>query len=217
MDILRRVLKIISSAIFTILVIIIVLISVYIVRVKILADNDKLGDVKLNFYTILSQSMYPTIEAGDVVVTYKNSNNLYNKGDVITFISSNNGGVTITHRVKEVYSLNDQISYKTKGDNNNTSDHEVIPSKSVLGKVVLKIPKIGFIQQFLVSKTGWIVAVVLPALGIIIYDILKIFKGVFGFNRKNKNQPDEKDERVLEAKEGLKEVMEYESGEEEIL
>ena len=32
-----------------------------------LSSNDRLGEVRLNFYTILTQSMYPTIKAGDVV------------------------------------------------------------------------------------------------------------------------------------------------------
>ena len=71
-----------------------------------MAGNDKLGDIKINIYTILTQSMYPTIKAGDVIVTYKNDNNKYNTGDIITFISQNNVGMTITHRVEEVSSLN---------------------------------------------------------------------------------------------------------------
>ena len=206
MKILNRILKIISSAIFTLLIIVIALIVIYIVRVNFLASNDKLGDVKINFYTILTQSMYPTIEAGDVVITYKNDDNIYNKGDVITFVSENNGGITITHRVYAVYNVNDQLSYKTKGDNNNASDNEVISGDNVLGKVVFKIPKAGYIQQFLVSKTGWIAAVVLPALGIIIYDVLKLTRSVARKGLK-------KNEKTEKARKKLKEVMDDESDE----
>ena len=167
-NLINRIFKIISSAVFVILLMLIILIVFYIFRVNFLADNDKLGDVKVNFYTILTQSMYPTIKAGDIVITYKNDDNKYNNGDVITFISDQNGGITVTHRIKEVFSVNENYSYKTKGDNNNAADNEVISGDNVLGKVVLKIPKAGYIQQFLVSKTGWVIAVLLPCLGIVI-------------------------------------------------
>lgn len=199
----NRILKIISSAIFVVLIILIILILFYIIRVNFLANNDRLGDVKINFYTILTQSMYPTIKAGDVVITYKEDNNQYNKGDVITFISDMNGGITVTHRVQDIVLVNDGYSYRTKGDNNNTGDREVIDGGNVLGKVVLRIPKAGYIQQFLVSKTGWIVAVLLPCLGIVIYDILKLFR----HTAKKGASIIKKNQRTDSAKKKLKEVL----------
>lgn len=202
-DIVNRIMKIISSAIFVVLVLLIILIVFYIVRVNFLASNDKLGEVKINFYTILTQSMYPTIKAGDVVITYKEDNNKYNDGDVITFVSEQNGGITITHRVDEVYNVNNSYSYKTKGDNNNAPDNEITSGDNVLGKVVVKVPKVGYIQQFLVSKTGWIVAVVLPCLGIVIYDILKLFK----HTARKGSQLIKRDKRTEEARKKLKEVV----------
>lgn len=202
-DIVNRIMKIISSAIFVVLVLLIILIVFYIVRVNFLASNDRLGEVKINFYTILTQSMYPTIKAGDVVITYKEDNNKYNDGDVITFVSEQNGGITITHRVDEVYNVNNSYSYKTKGDNNNAPDNEITSGDNVLGKVVVKIPKVGYIQQFLVSKTGWIVAVILPCLGIVIYDILKLFK----HTARKGSQLIKRDKRTEEARKKLKEVV----------
>lgn len=202
-NVINRLLKIISSAIFAVLVILIILILIYVIRVKVLANNDRLGEVRLNFYTILTQSMYPTIKAGDVVVTYMDENDSYNSGDVITFISNVNGQITVTHRIEEVYEVNGQYSYKTKGDNNNTADKEIISSNNVLGKVVFKIPKAGYIQQFLVTKTGWIIAIVLPCLGIVIYDILKLFKTV---TRKGVSVI-KKDKRTDDARKRLKEVI----------
>lgn len=202
-DIVNRIMKIISSAIFVVLVLLIILIVFYIVRVNFLASNDRLGEVKINFYTILTQSMYPTIKAGDVVITYKEDNNKYNDGDVITFVSEQNGGITITHRVDEVYNVNDSYSYKTKGDNNNAPDNEITSGDNVLGKVVVKIPKVGYIQQFLVSKTVFIVAVILPCLGIVIYDILKLFK----HTARKGSQLIKRDKRTEEARKKLKEVV----------
>ncbi len=211
----HRILKIISSAIFVILILLMVVIIFYIVRVNFLAGHDKLGEVRINIYTILTQSMYPTIKAGDVIITYKEDNNKYSQGDVITFISEKNGGIAITHRVKEVYEVNDSFSYKTKGDNNNTADNEIIKSENVLGKVVAKIPKVGYIQQFLVSKFGWIVAVILPALGVIIYDALKVILILIGVKEKPVRKYTLKgdEDRIEEARKRLSEVVKNEKEE----
>ena len=211
-NIIHRILKIISTSIFIVLLLIIGVLVFYIVRINFLANNDQLGEVKINVYTILTQSMYPTIKAGDVIVTYKEDNNIYKTGDVITFTSDNNNGMTITHRVNEVMVVNDTYSYRTKGDNNNTPDSEIINSDKVIGRVIVKIPKAGYIQQFLVTKTGWIVAVVLPALAIVIYDLLKVVLAVTGVKPTGKDitlslgKKDE--ERINNARRRLKEVVE---------
>lgn len=208
----KRISKIISSAIFVILIMLIILIIGYIIRIKYLASNNRLGEVKINFYTILTQSMYPTIEAGDIIITYKNDDNMYNTGDIITFSSTGySDDITITHRVTEIYNVNGEYSYRTKGDNNNSEDMNIVNSEKVIGRVIFRIPKAGYIQQFLVTKTGWIVVVVLPCLGIIIYDIIKIFVLIFK-KKSNKKLVQTKD--VLESKDRLNEVIdEIESNE----
>lgn len=174
----NRISKIISTAIFVLLMIIIALILIYVIRVKTLTQQNRLGEIKVNFYTILTQSMYPTIEAGDIVITYKNEDKIYNEGDIITFVSTSSAtnGITITHKVIEVSMLNGEYYYRTKGDNNSTADSALVKDSNVIGRVVFRIPKAGYLQQFLVTRTGWIVLIVLPSLGIIIYDILKVLK-----------------------------------------
>ena len=53
----------------------------------------------------------------------------------------------------------------------------------------MRIPKIGYIKYFLVSSYGWIIAVVIPSLGIIIYDIIKLIKNI---KNKDSNKIEEK-------------------------
>ena len=61
-DKLQKILKVISSIIFVVLIIIIVLFAVYILGVKYLEKENRLDEVPINFYTILTQSMYPKIK-----------------------------------------------------------------------------------------------------------------------------------------------------------
>ena len=46
----------------------------------------------------------------------------------------------------------------------------------MVGKVYFKIPQLGRIQFFLASKSGWMVAILIPALAIISYDLYKLFR-----------------------------------------
>ena len=199
---LDRIGKIISSAVFVLLMIIIVLIVVYIIRVKFLSNNNRLGEVKLNFYTILTTSMVPTIDAGDIVVTYKNDKDLYNTGDIITFVREGSAA-TITHRVVDVSILNGQRYYQTKGDHNASIDTSLVPASNVIGRVAVRVPKLGYLQQFLVTKVGWITAIVLPCLGIVIYDILKAVKLACGKTKKVIKETD----KTIQARKNLKKVI----------
>lgn len=201
-NVFNRIAKIISSAVFTLLMIAIVLIVVYIIRVKFLTNDNRLGEIRLNFYTILTTSMVPTIDAGDIVVTYKNDNNIYNEGDIITFVRTGSS-TTITHRVIEVSELNGERYYKTQGDHNASADTTLVPASSVVGRVTFRVPKLGYLQQFLVTRVGWITAIVIPCMGIVIYDILKAIKLAYGKTSSKIKETS----KTREARENLKKVI----------
>ena len=131
-------------------------------------------------YTIVSPSMVPTINVLDMIVTMRvNSPEDLKKGDIITFNSTDYrySGVTVTHRIYAIEQTSDgQYLFTTKGDANNTKDATRISFDDIYGKVMLRIPKVGYIQYFLSSSWGWIVAIVIPAVGIIAYDIFKLVR-----------------------------------------
>src|SRR5574344_1629910 len=164
-ELLRKVARIISNIVFWLLVVLIIVLASYVVVIKVLEKQNKIAEVPINFYTILTQSMYPTIKAGDIIITYQTKNDIYKIGDIVTYVSHGGAtnGVTITHRIVEITKTNGEYFYTTKGDANNTADFTPISGSNIVGKYIFKIPKAGFIQQFLVSSFGWIVAIVLPA------------------------------------------------------
>ncbi len=139
---------------------------------------------KLGYKIVIIQSgsMEPVIKTGGMVLIKKS--NTYNKGDIITFIK--NRKETITHRI--VYSLKNnrgEITYKTKGDNNNTEDLGLVPKQNVLGKVLLTIPYIGWGIQFLKTRTGATILIIIPAICFIILEIIKIRKEIKRMKTKN--------------------------------
>ena len=154
----------------------------YVADIKIRASKGDYSAPVFNAYVVLSGSMLPEIKVKDIVVTKKISAEKLEVGDIITFIApdSRYGGISITHRIMDKYydeSLGN-YTYRTKGDANNVADASLVPNSNVLGKVILKIPKLGYLQDLLASKGGLIIVVLIPCLTILSYDIMKVLKKI---------------------------------------
>ena len=168
---------IISWVILVILVVIAMFLLYYFVAAKIYAQKGEEYKPAFALYTILSPSMVPNIKVYDVIVDVNvNSPQDIQVGDIITFrsTSSMTKDMIITHRVVQVKEEDGEYSYVTKGDANLSPDASPAPYKNVQGKVLFHIPQLGRVQEFLGTKGGWLLVVVLPALYVIISDLLKI-------------------------------------------
>lgn len=184
--------KVFLYSILIILILVAVLFTFYFID---MIRNVKSGNPKsplFGAYVIISPSMVPTIKVEDAIVIMRKEPDELKKGDIITFLSSDPrySGLTITHRIVGIEKSEKGYFYRTKGDNNNTEDSALVSSDNVYGKVILKIPKIGYIQYVLTQAYGWVLLVVVPCLGIVIFDILKLIKTVRGQNSSNEDEHD---------------------------
>lgn len=176
----KFILSTISYALFIWLLLVGATLLIYVVDLKVKQYKGDYTPPKYNAYVVLTGSMLPKIQVKDVVVTKKIDGEELEEGDIITFLSSDERfeGLTVTHRIIEKYQdpVTGEYTYKTKGDNNNVADTALAHDYNVLGKVILKVPKIGYLQEFLATKGGWIIVILIPCLLVISYDIVKIFK-----------------------------------------
>ncbi len=171
--------KVFSWFLITILVLVASFLVYYVVATNIYASKGEQFKPKFSLYTIISPSMVPNINVYDVIFNVRVDNlSKLKEGDVITFISSGNlnEGMTVTHRIVDIIETDEGLKFKTKGDNNLVPDSALVEPGNVLGKTLFKIPQLGRVQSLLATKGGWLFLVLLPALGIIIYDIIKIIK-----------------------------------------
>ena len=146
--------------------------------------NVKTGNNKaplFGAYVIVSPSMVPTIKVNDAIVVIRIDEDELEIGDIITFSSNDSSykGLTVTHRIVGKQSVqNGEYVYRTKGDNNNVEDLSLVRYSDVYGKVILKIPKLGYIQKFLLTPFGFIISILVPILLVIIFDIIRVYKMV---------------------------------------
>ena len=186
MQVINKVLKWLSTLVLVILVIIgIALIGIF-VSGKIAQSKGETPPISL--YTIISPSMTPNIKVYDVVVVKTTDTSALQVGDVISFYSNNVyfDGKPITHRIVEKYNTEEGISYRTKGDANAVVDNDYVYEQNIVGKVIFKIPALGRVQFFLASQGGWFIAILIPALAVISYDIVKIAKLIAIKNKINR-------------------------------
>lgn len=184
----RLIVKIFNILLLSMISLFLICLMFYVISSKIAEKKEKTP--LFGFYTIISPSMEPNINVYDVVLVKKTNINKLKKGDVITFYSTNNyfGDTPITHRIANI---DDRTSIIVKGDHNEKADNEKVISKNIIGKVILVIPSLGKLQFFLASKSGFIIAIIIPAIVIITYDVYKIMKMIMLKNQmsklKNKN------------------------------
>ena len=174
--------SVLSYALFIWLLLIGGTLLLYVADIKIRAAKGDFSAPVFNAYVVLSGSMLPEIKVKDIVVTKKIAAEELEVGDIITFIApdSRYGGISITHRILDKYydEALGSYTYRTKGDANNVADSSLVPNANILGKVILKIPKLGYLQDLLSSKGGLIIVVLIPCLVILSYDIMKILKKI---------------------------------------
>jgi signal peptidase len=178
----KYIISVLSYALFIWLLLIGGTLLLYVADIKIRAAKGDFSAPVFNAYVVLSGSMLPEIKIKDIVVTKKVPEEDLEIGDIITYVSPDTryGGISITHRIIDKYydeSLGN-YTYRTKGDANNVADSALVPNENILGRVILKIPKLGYLQDLLASKGGLIIVVLIPCLVILSYDIMKIFKKV---------------------------------------
>ena len=138
---LKKIIGLIFKVMFLIIVIPIIVMSV-VVMIKANKYPDKIPDI-LGYkpMIVLSGSMETALYTGDLVfVKIVNPDTLKN-GDIIAF--RNEVDTVTTHRILDIVNKNGQEYFKTKGDNNNIEDSNLVSIEDIEGVYVFKIPKLG--------------------------------------------------------------------------
>jgi signal peptidase len=191
----KKKLKMISKIFSYTLIILLMLVALFFI---IYVISGKLAEKKgenppFGLYTIISPSMTPNIDVYDVVFVKKTNLDSLKVDDVITFYSTNAffGNTPITHRIVEILDVPETgTMFRVKGDANEEADEEKVLPSNVIGKVLFRIPQLGKVQFFLASKTGWLIAILIPAIVILVYDVYKLIKLITAKNKFEKYGPD---------------------------
>lgn len=167
----------IVSAVTTVLLVLIVAIAVLLAGVRIFGFTP---------YAVLSGSMTPVYRIGDLVYVKETDFEDIEIGDVITFVADSNLTV-VTHRVTEIDE--DNLSFTTKGDANSSEDASPVAYENVLGVVKFSIPKLGYVSNYISTKSGKYVAAAVLVFLILLMILPDLFSKEDGEAKDSSDRP----------------------------
>ncbi len=143
------------------------------------------SQAKIGFFPVLSGSMSPTANTGDLFLTKVVEASTLRVGDIIT-VNNQITGTFYTHRIAEIRTADSVLSIMTKGDANPTIDQYPYVTSSIGGvsKEFFMVPLVGrsmiYLTSFQARQTAIIFLVASNVLGIFYLLFRKKIKANFG-------------------------------------
>ncbi len=155
-------------------------------------------------FSIQTDSMYPTLKPGDLIIdrAVKDVSTL-EKGDIITYWTVINGErVLNTHKIDAIFDGGGHLIFATKGDNSSFADEMTVHESEIVGKYWFRIAGVGKVFDYLQTSTGFLLVVVLPVFLFFLYHLVQFFRALFEYqnvkNRIKYEQERGRNEDILE-------------------
>jgi len=134
------------------------------------------GLLGLRSLTVLSGSMRPTLGVGDVVVVERIDPREARVGDVVSFTDPEDPRRILTHRVRDLAVEGPSVAFVTKGDANTAPERWRVPVTGTIGRVVYRVPLVGYLLVWAGSRAGRLLLVALPALALAAIELRRIWR-----------------------------------------
>ena len=158
----------------TVLIVLLALVTVF--NLALYIKRSRTGDscptvLGFGMAVVITGSMEPKIRVNDLVLIHEQES--YALDEVVTYRTNSK---PVTHRIVSMRTDTEgQIWVTTRGDVNNKDDEE-IPVEQIVGKVVLTIPFVGAVQEYLQSTEGFLVLTLGVAVLIAVGELLRYFR-----------------------------------------
>lgn len=138
-----------------------IILLVYIIMIPIIIYNSTLiiksyinpaeipGFLGFKSFVIISESMEPTIMVGDAILVKEVAQEKLKVNDIISFQDKD---FINTHRIVEIIDDNGVKKYKTKGDNNEKEDKNLVTYNQIQGVCKFRIKGFGKITEIVKNK-----------------------------------------------------------------
>ncbi len=160
----------IIGAVLCVVFIPIILVNLILIIHTYTNPNEMPGVFGIKPAIVLSGSMEPTIQVGDLIFLHKTDPATLQEGDVVCYLTADKA---VTHRIVSVTTGEDGgLRFVTQGDANNAADRLAVTADQIEG--VWNGGRIGGLGNFILfmqTTTGMIIFIVCPLLLFILWDI----------------------------------------------
>lgn len=143
----------------------------------------------ISIFSIQTDSMYPNLVAGDLIIGRSVDPEDLRTNDVITFWTLIDGKKVLnTHRIVGIYDGGGFLIFETKGDYNTTVDALTVHDSNVVAKYTgIRVKGLGKAFDYLQTSTGFLLVVVIPVFLFFLYHLVQFFRTLFEYqNVKNR-------------------------------
>ncbi len=109
--------------------------------------------------TVLTGSMQPTLNPGDVIAVTPVADADVRLGDIVTFQPVSGDPTLVTHRIVDIDSSGVERVFITRGDANSADDDPIIGDQ-IQGRMLYTVPLLGWVRMLLGPAVPVIVAIV---------------------------------------------------------
>lgn len=168
---LRILMNVIKTLITAFLVILIMIIFIQ----RVTNNNFAIGGIRV--FTIISGSMEPVYEIGDMIISIETTPEKIEVGDDVVYkgLKGDFNGKIVTHRVIDKKQSNDGYTFITKGTNNDIEDPE-IKDDQIIGKVIYKTFILSFISKLLAKPAAFFFVVFIPFVVLVFFEIVDVLE-----------------------------------------
>lgn len=136
-------------------------------------SNNKLSVLNYRMFTVISGSMKPKYDIGDVLIAKETDPSKIEIGDTISYLGTVDSfkGKVVTHEVVDIDNIDGKYYFHTKGLANLVED-PVVSSEQLYGKVIYKSFLISLIYKIVSTNVGFYLFIIVPILYIIVSEII---------------------------------------------
>lgn len=142
-------------------------------------SNNNLSIAGVRLFTVVSESMVPRYEVGDVLLINQVNYDQIKLGDNLCYqgIEGEYAGKVITHEVRDIKNDEHGYTFLTQGIANANTD-PIVKESQVYGIVAHKTFLLSFVSKLAYNKNTFYICVFVPVLALIIYYFYALFSSV---------------------------------------
>lgn len=149
-----------------------IIIVVSIIFIQRISDN-KLTLGGYSIYTIITESMVPKYNVGDMVIAKKIPITELKVNDDIVYLGNKNdfAGKIVTHQIIEIEKKGNELYFHTKGIANMIED-PIVEENQILGKVIMKGTILSLISKIVNNPYGFYFVIFVPFAILLVMEII---------------------------------------------
>lgn len=182
----NKIFRIIMAVIRTLITVFLLMLICIIFIQRISNNNFAIGGIRV--FTIVTGSMMPEYEVGDMIISIETKPDKIEIGDDIVYqgLVDDFNGKIVTHRVVEKKQTEDGYNFVTKGINNTIEDPKINETQ-IIGKVIYKTLILSIISKLINNTATFFCIIFIPFVFLVFLEIIEI-------SNEKKNKKEENNE-----------------------